>query len=83
MLMTTSEVLALLRRANPGTLITEDRVRHLIRRGVLNPPSLFGGRYAWTDAELTALAKALGYNSPSPDSSTNQSRPGSIATGEG
>ena len=63
-MFTTRKVLALLRKANPGSVVTEDRVRHALRRGVLALPHQFAGRLAWTTAEVEALARGLGLNPP-------------------
>ncbi len=60
----TREVLALLSSASQGVQITEDRVRHALRRGDLEPPSTFAGRLAWSWPDILALASALGVNAP-------------------
>ena len=65
-MLTTRAVVAALLSANPGAPVTEDRVRHALRRGAVAPPSQFAGRYQWTPESVRALAKALGLSTPSP-----------------
>lgn len=60
----TREVLILLREANPGELITEDRIRRAFRRGDASAPSTFAGRFAWTENDVVALARALSLAMP-------------------
>ncbi len=64
MFATTLDVIDRLRAANPGATITEDRIRHAIRRGDVDPPQLFTNRYAWTDDDVRFLARALGLRTP-------------------
>ena len=64
-MLTTTEVLRSLRAANPGTVITEDRIRHALRRGDLPSPESFAGRLAWSDQDIAALAQALKVEQPS------------------
>jgi hypothetical protein len=63
-MFTTRSVLALLRSANPTVALTEDRVRHAVRRQLLEPPDTFGGRWAWRWRDVLALASALELNVP-------------------
>ena len=56
----TREVIVFLSDANPGVNVTEDRIRHALRRGDIPPPSTFAGRLAWTSEDILARAKALG-----------------------
>ncbi len=56
----TRTVLRLLRDANPGVDLTEDRVRHMLRRGEIPPPSTFAGRLVWAESDVRCLAEALG-----------------------
>jgi len=58
-MLSTRDVLNLLRDANPGVEITEDRVRHVIRRGEIDAPSSFAGRLVWAKEDVEALAAAL------------------------
>ncbi|MCB9833795.1 MAG: hypothetical protein H6807_15140 [Planctomycetes bacterium] len=60
----TPDVILALRAANPGHDVTEDRLRGLIRRRQLSPPSTFAGRYAWTVAEIRLAAELLGLAVP-------------------
>lgn len=57
-MLSTQEVVDALRRVNPGGVITEDRIRHAIRRRLVTPRS-FAGRLAWSTADVAALAVAL------------------------
>ena len=70
----TKAVLDALRAANPDIVISEDRIRHAIRRGDVTPCS-FAGRLAWTAADVAALAAALGLVLPELDD-----KPGCVAT---
>lgn len=63
-MLSTRSVLRLLRDANPGVELTEDRIRHLLRREVIPAPSSFSGRLAWTDVDVQRLAAALGITAP-------------------
>jgi hypothetical protein len=63
-MFSTREILNLLRDANPGVAITEDRVRHAIRRGEVPTPPSFAGRLLWSYADLALLAAALGLSAP-------------------
>jgi hypothetical protein len=63
-MFTTQQVLALLRFANPTVALTEDRVRHAVRRQLVEPPDTFGGRWAWRWSDVQALAAALDLNAP-------------------
>jgi len=54
----TKVVVDLLRGANPGATVNEDRVRHAIRRGLVAPES-FAGRLAWSEDDVARLAAAL------------------------
>lgn len=60
----TRTVIRLLRDANPGVELTEDRIRHLLRREEIPTPSTFSGRLAWTDVDVQRLADALGIAAP-------------------
>ena len=60
----TRTVLRSLRDANPGVDLTEDRVRHLLRRGDIPTPSTFAGRLVWADDDVRRLAEALGVSCP-------------------
>ena len=56
---TTRQVLASLAEANPGKPVTEDKLRSVLRRGEMPPPTLFAGRYLWTTDDLARLAACL------------------------
>lgn len=58
-MLSTREVLAALRRANPSKSITEDRIRHELRSGRVPRPPTFAGRLMWSEEDLAALASAL------------------------
>ena len=60
----TTDVLRLLQRENPNAQLTEGKIRFVIRKGILRPSLTLGGAYVWNDAEINALAKALGVPSP-------------------
>lgn len=60
----TRTVIRLLRDANPGVELTEDRIRHLLRREEIPTPSTFSGRLAWTDEDVRRLAVALNVAAP-------------------
>ena len=60
----TRDVLDALRRANPASPITEDRIRHALRRGDLTWPSTCGGRLIWSWSDIESLADALGLRRP-------------------
>ena len=60
----THEALDLLRGANPGARITEDQIRHALRRGDLLRPRVVAGRYIWAPQDLERLAAALGLRPP-------------------
>lgn len=63
---TTSDALCLLRSSNPlvRDSITEDRLRHALRRGLLERPPIFAGRLVWSEEHVRALAFALGVTPP-------------------
>jgi len=63
-MFSTTEVIEVLRAVNPCARISEDRVRHAIRRGAIPAPDTFAGRYAWTWLDIRRLATALGLQSP-------------------
>ena len=50
--------------ANPDAVVTEERVRHVLRSKKVKCPSMFAGRLAWSDDHVEALAQALGLRSP-------------------
>jgi hypothetical protein len=63
-MFTTREVIELVRKANPEVHITEDRVRHAIRRTAVKAPARFGGRYAWSRQDIRRLTRCLGLTMP-------------------
>lgn len=60
----TREVLDRIRAANPGRSVTEDRIRHALRRGLVSWPRVFSGRLLWTEADVDGLCEALGFERP-------------------
>jgi hypothetical protein len=62
----TKIVVDVLRRANPGATVNEDRVRNAIRREIVAPRS-FAGRLAWSAEDIRTLARALNLNEPALD----------------
>ena len=58
-MLTTRELILLLRAANPTADVTEDLIRSAIRRELVGPPSTFAGRYAWSWDEAKSVAEAL------------------------
>jgi len=61
---TTREVIAALRDANPNAAVTEEGIRHALRRGDVPRPTSFAGRLAWTNDEIHQLAQVLGLRAP-------------------
>ena len=83
-MLSTAHVLRILAKANPDRRITEDTLRSCIRRGEVQLPPLFAGRYAWSLDDVANLARALGLNPPPAercDSDRSRSRPDAKATG--
>ena len=60
----TREIIKAFKEVNPEKTITEDLIRHVIRRGSMQAPALFAGRYVWTNAVVEELARHLGLKSP-------------------
>jgi len=65
-MITTRQLLAMLRKSNPDAHITEHKVRSALRWGGVPQPSSFAGRYAWTIDQARALATHLDLNLPDP-----------------
>ena len=63
-MITTRELIEVLRRANPGAVVDEQRVRAALRWGGVPAPRLFAGRMAWSEEEVRALADYLGLELP-------------------
>lgn len=63
-MIATRELIEILRRANPGVLVDEQRVRAALRWGGVPAPRLFAGRMAWTEENARALAEHLGLELP-------------------
>ena len=80
-MLSTAQVLKLLAQANPDRRITEDTLRSCIRRGDVQLPPLFAGRYAWSPDDVTKLARALGLEPPR-DESRGRARARRPAEGE-
>ncbi len=64
-MLTTRGILVALGLANPDADVTEDRLRSLIRRGVIPTPQIVAGRYIWRPEEVVEAAEALGLRAPS------------------
>jgi hypothetical protein len=60
----TSEVVRALIAANPMVRITEDRVRWVLRRGLVSGICSVAGRLVWTHDDVIALAQQLGVVAP-------------------
>lgn len=67
-MLSTAHVLRILAKANPDRRITEDTLRSCIRRGEVQLPPLFAGRYAWSSDDVAKLARALGLEPPCDES---------------
>lgn len=63
-MITTCQLIAMLRQANPDERITEHKLRSALRWGGVPHPSSFAGRYAWTLEQARALAAHLELNLP-------------------
>lgn len=63
-MLTTQQVIDAIRTSNPRFEISEDRIRHAIRRGDVPRPSVFAGRFIWMPRDVASLARALGLNAP-------------------
>jgi len=66
-MFTTRDVIKALSRANPQQQVTEDNLRNVMRRhrDRAPRPSMFGGRFAWTEADIVALAELMRLQAPS------------------
>jgi len=51
----TRQVLRALRQVNPGALVTEDRLRHALRRDRVPAPPKVAGRYVWSADDVERL----------------------------
>jgi hypothetical protein len=60
----TRDVIAALKSENPGKQVTEEHIRHALRKGDVPKPMSFAGRLAWTDSEVQQLARCLGLRVP-------------------
>lgn len=58
-MFSTRKVRIVLRESNPDKEVTEDQIRHVLRRGAITPPQTFAGRLAWTTEDVAALAEQL------------------------
>lgn len=43
-----------------GRLVTEDRLRHALRRGLVRRPAQIGGRFVWSPEDVEVVASVLG-----------------------
>lgn len=64
MQLNTPQLLAALRSANPAENVTEDRLRHAIRRGVLRRPQTIGRQFVWGPDDVQAVAEVLNLDLP-------------------
>ena len=60
----TRDVVRALARANPEAKVTEDRIRWVLRRGLIPSLDRVGGRLVWTVEEVRQLAEHLDLESP-------------------
>ena len=60
----TVSAIAAIARANPGTVVSEDRVRHVLRKGHIPAVRRFAGRLVWSTSDIELLAQHLGLKSP-------------------
>jgi len=60
----TRQVLAILQQANLGARVTEERLRRILRNGVIPFPSTVAGRLLWQVREIKAAAEALSLTVP-------------------
>lgn len=67
-MFSTADSIRLLRAANPGKRVTEDKVRHVLRRGCGPTPKSFSGRLVWSREDVGTLALALGLLAPALES---------------
>ena len=54
----TQTVLRRLQAANPDAAVSEDKIRHAIRRGIVGPKA-FACRLVWTREDIEKLVTAL------------------------
>lgn len=64
-MITTRELLTVLREANPEAHVNEHTIRSALRWGGVPTPAFFAGRFAWTAHQALALARHLGLKLPS------------------
>lgn len=64
-MFSTPDVIRLLRESNPAANVSENRVRHALRRGTVARPAIFSGRLIWTIEDVVRIASALGLKVPS------------------
>ena len=64
-MFSTREVIRALQDANPGTRVSEDAIRVAIRRDKIKQLRTFAGRLVWSQADVAALAAAIGLACPS------------------
>ena len=63
-MLSTRELLEILREANPGADLTENDIRSALRWGKVPAPALFAGRLAWSIEEARRLAQCLKVSLP-------------------
>lgn len=61
---TTPLVLRILRACNAEARVSEDQVRHLLRREPSLRPKVLSGRFLWFADDIRRLAEALGLKTP-------------------
>lgn len=72
-MLTTREVLDLVRAEFPGSHLTEAQIRYALRNGAIRSPRRAGGRFLWSKRDVTALTKVLVNRDASRPTSTSES----------
>ncbi len=60
----TRDVVRALAKANPEAVVTEDRIRWVLRRGLIPDLNRVGGRLVWTADDVRLLAERLDLEAP-------------------
>ena len=63
-MQSTLDVVRALARANPAANLSEDRVRRVLRKGLIQPSCRVGGRFVWSSEDVAALARHLNLQVP-------------------
>jgi len=64
-MISTRELLHLLKAANPNQKITENTIRNAIRQGKVKSPDLFAGRFIWNEDDIEDLVIFMRLKPPS------------------